>query len=133
MFALDASIVFAVFFADENSEYAQSVVSSLSTIVAVVPVVWHVEVPNLMIVGERRGRCTSDQSESFLAYLTMLPISTEPIPSLDRTYAVVSLARKHGLTAYDASYLELALRLNIPLASLDKPLVAAARAEGVPI
>ena len=132
MFVLDASIVFAVFFKDENSAYAYAVMNSLNITPAFVPAMRHFEIPNVFIVGERRKRCTREQSDSFLAYLTILPLVTEPVPAIYILQAIIELARKHDLSAYDATYLELAIRNHIPLASLDKPLNAAAVSEGVP-
>jgi len=78
MFVLDASIVFAVFFKDENSAYAYAVMNSLNITPAFVPAMRHFEIPNVFIVGERRKRCTREQSDSFLAYLTILPLVPNP-------------------------------------------------------
>ena len=88
------------------------------------------EVRNGLIIGERRGRATEVYSVSFLRQLTRLPVTIDTAPDEE---TVMLLARQHRLTVYDAAYLELALREAVPLATLDKALADAARAEGVPL
>ena len=82
----------------------------------------------MTFVGERRNRVTEQHVTSFLHRLERFTIDIAPLP--DRP-TVLALARKHHLTFYDAAYLELAHRENIPLATLDDDLAAAARAEGI--
>jgi predicted nucleic acid-binding protein len=95
---------------------------------AVVPSLWWFEVRNLLLINERRGRIDPVGTASFLADLARLPITVDPAPDGE---AVLALARAHGLTAYDATYFELAVRLMLPLATLDRALIAAAPAAGV--
>lgn len=88
------------------------------------------EIRNVLIVNERRGRLTEDQSARFLQNLKRLPIEIDHACEDAR---LLPLARKHRLTVYEASYLELAVRKSLPLATLDADLERAARAEGVDI
>jgi predicted nucleic acid-binding protein len=128
-FVLDASIVHAWAF-DERHQVADRVRESLRADSAFAPRLWWYEVRNGLIMAERRGRVTQLQSTRFLRELSRQRISTE----FDSDEAgVLTLARRHRLTVYDAAYLELALREGVPLATLDGPLANAARAEGVPV
>lgn len=95
---------------------------------ALAPSIWSLEVRNIMIVSERRGRIDVADADTFLRDLDRLPIRLRHDTDL-RT--LVSLARKHQLTAYDAAYLELASRTSSTLATLDGSLARAAREEGV--
>ena len=83
---------------------------------------------NILVVSERRGRIEPADTDTFLSDLALLPIRIEGVPNARQ---VVALARKHGLTAYDAAYLELAVRLGAPISTLDRALAGAARAEGL--
>ncbi len=94
---------------------------------AVVPSRWWVEIRNILVVSERRGRITEPDTAVFLRGLTSLRIRVDREPDEG---VVLRLARTHGLSVYDASYLELALRGAIPLATLDTRLTGAASAEG---
>jgi predicted nucleic acid-binding protein len=94
----------------------------------VVPAVRWFEVRNLLVAGERHGRMNSAGTAEFLADLKRLSIRLDLTPV---SAAVLALARLHRLTVYDAAYLELALRVDAPLATLDKKLAAAADAAGV--
>ena len=95
---------------------------------AAVPALWWFEVRNILIVNERRGRIESADSDMFLNDLARLPIRIERGPD---ERLVVGLARKHRLTAYDAAYLDLAVRMTAPMATLDRALADAALAEGL--
>ncbi len=95
---------------------------------ALVPQHWHLEVRNALIVGERRGRIRPDEVDDRLIDLRILPVRTDSDPNFD---AALSLARVHGLSFYDALYLELARRRSLPLATLDGALGAAAVNEGL--
>lgn len=92
---------------------------------------WPLEVSNALLTAERRGRLLKDQSAHFLGLLSRLPITADPETSALAFGAVVHLAREHGLTPYDAAYLELALRVGTPLATFDQKLAVAAAARGV--
>ena len=131
-FVLDCSIVFAWYFADEADDYADAVAESMSSTTAIVPSVFHLEVANTLVVGERRKRSTEAQATAFLARLSGLPIISDEQTALRAWAEIVALARVHGLSSYDAAYLELAARLAVPLATLDDKLILAAKAVGVP-
>lgn len=129
-FVLDASVTAAWSVEDEFSPYSEMVESRLLRESAVVPPLWWYEVRNFMVVCERRNHLRSDQSAKFLALLASYPIDTD---SLQEEQTTLALASTHGLTFYDAVYLQLAIRRRLPLATLDRALEAAARAEGVEI
>lgn len=113
---------------EERSEYVEQVEWRLIRESAVVPPIWWYEVRNFLVVSERRKRLKLEDSSEFLAILATYPIEIDPQVQQDR--ALLS-ARSHGLSVYDAAYLELAQRRRLPLATLDRALEAAARAEGI--
>jgi len=124
----DTSAIISIAFDDEDSRYAQEVIEATAADQAIVPTLFWFEVRNTLLVGERRKRNTVDQTAAFLADLAMLPFEIDHQP---REAGVLDLARRHSLTAYDAAYLELALRKNLPLATIDRALIRAADAAGV--
>jgi predicted nucleic acid-binding protein len=130
---LDASASLAWIFerADpaENT-LADRLLGELTRQTALVPVLWHTEVANVLLVAERRGVVREAQVLDYLHRLVGLPIVTDDAPVSTRQALVMALAREHRLSAYDATYLELALRTGSALASFDARLVAAARAAG---
>ncbi len=130
-FVLDGSVALAWCFTDEADAYADAVAHQLSKRQAVVPVIWHLEVTNAMLVGERRGRCAQTDTKNWTTFLSALPLFVdEHFPS--RFFGdVLSLARAQTLSTYDAAYLELAMRRRLSLATLDARLKAAAAAVGV--
>jgi len=130
-FVLDGSVTLAWFFEDETSDYAESVQNSLEKATAVVPSLWRLEIANALVVGERRKRSTEAKNALFLSLLSTLPISPDGETWLRAWQESMTLARSHALSVYDAAYLELALRRGLPLATLDGPLQAAAKAVGV--
>jgi predicted nucleic acid-binding protein len=131
-FVLDASIALAWCFADEARRFTERVVDLVTDADEVfVPALWPFELCNGLLGAERRKRITPAQSLAFLNRITLLPISIDP-PQTSRIFDdILSAARQHILTAYDAAYLEVAVRRAIPLASLDKELRRAAVAVGV--
>jgi predicted nucleic acid-binding protein len=132
-FVLDCSVSLAWCFPDERAPYPQSVLDSLATTAAAVPSLWSLEVANALLVGERRGRCTSADITAWLGFLGALPIHADP-QTVTRAWSdTLTLARTYNLSAYDASYLELAIRRGLPLAALDGKLKNAATAAGVPL
>jgi len=126
-FVLDASVAACWAFDDEDHPVAALALARVRTDAAVVPSVWWFEVRNTLIVNERRGRITEADTAAFLRELTRLGVMVDRTPE---ETAVLALARTHRLTVYDASYLELAQREALPLATLDQPLRAAALAAG---
>jgi predicted nucleic acid-binding protein len=130
---LDVSLSCAWCFADEASEATWAILSHLQTAEAHVPSLWLWETANVLIQAERRGRITAAAIRTFLSLLEALPIRVDHAGSATTWHDTLALARAHRLTSYDAAYLELALRLGVPLASRDQALQAAARVEGVPL
>jgi len=128
---IDCSLAMAWYFKDEATPYTNSVRASLATERAVVPVLWPLEVANVLLMAERRKRSNQTRATKWLRYLSALPIAIDqdtPFRSFDQ---ILNLARNHKLTSYDASYLELSVRRGLPLATLDRDLKNAARAVGV--
>jgi predicted nucleic acid-binding protein len=130
---LDVSLSCAWCFADEASPAAWAVLERLQQAVAHVPALWLWETGNVLVQAERRGRINAAAIRTFLGLLETLPISIDHPTTASAWHDTLALARSHGLTTYDAAYLELALRRGLPLASRDKALQAAALREGVPL
>ena len=132
-FVLDCSMTMAWVFPDEANESTNALRESLLKDYAVVPVLWPIEVGNVLLVATRRGRITEDDWPRIRDDLQALPIDVDP-ESCDRVLdTVLPIANEHELSVYDAIYLELALRLGLPLATLDKKLIAAGKTAGVEI
>lgn len=130
---LDASVAAAWVFEDEQSDLADQVIDSLATRTATAPHLWALEVGNILLTEERRGRIDADKRKMMAEALEDLCVIEQPQPQAIIFGAILDLAAKHKLSSYDAAYLELALRLGIPLATLDKPLAAVAAREGVTV
>jgi predicted nucleic acid-binding protein len=128
---LDGSVTMVWGFDDEADSYAEAVLNRMPGLQAYVPSVWPLEVANALLVGERRRRTTSADAARFLAILASFPIIVDADTAIHAWHETTHLARAHGLSSYDAAYLELAIRLGLPLASLDDKLKAAATAVGV--
>jgi predicted nucleic acid-binding protein len=130
-FVLDASLTLQWFLEDElDRQYSLAVLDSLSVKRAVVPVLWFYEVGNGLLVASRRKRIGADKIEVFLFRLKALPIEAAS-QSSSELFELPALAQKYNLTNYDASYLALAMRLNLPLATADLDLRRAASASGI--
>lgn len=125
---LDASVAAAWLFNDETEPRADAVLERLAEVGAIVPQLWHFEMRNVLLVAERRGRVSTEQTAAFLDALGALPIRTDTAPDLA---AALELAHAHGLSFYDALYLELAQRHNGEIATLDSALARAAVAAGL--
>jgi predicted nucleic acid-binding protein len=120
-------------FQDEAIVYTDRLLTRLSNLIdsALVPSLWLYEVVNVIGLATRKQRITEQEASSFLDNLADLPIDIEP-PIRSRLFSSVrKLAGQYKLTAYDAAYLELALRHQLPLATLDNALTKAAEAAGV--
>ena len=127
---VDCSITAAWVLADEDSRSADIVLDEVVQEGALVPALWWVEIRNVLLRAERGGRIAPTDTDAALSMLGNLRIRLDQTP---REQQVMALARSHGLTAYDAVYLELALRDRRRLATLDRKLARAARAEGVEV
>ena len=132
-FVLDASIILTWCFPDEESQKALEISERIASGDRVaVPAFWRHEMLNALLVGERRKRITPELTQTFLDDLDRLPVDVDPPPGAAVVFQTIQmLCRKHRLTAYDAAYLELAMRDNQPLATVDDDLRRAAIAENV--
>jgi len=125
---LDASLALTWFFEDEATPETDRLLDRVSHEGAVVPALWRLELGNVLLQAERRGRISAANVERGLALVGGLPISVDP-ETISRAWRdTLALARTERLTVYDASYLELAIRRRIPLLTLDK--AAAVRRQG---
>ncbi len=124
---LDSSIALAWVLRDEPSVSAGAVLERVVEVGGVDPALWWVEVRNGLVTAERRGRLTQEDTAAAVQAIDALGIHLDHAP--DST-SLLRLARTHGLTVYDAMYLELSIRQQRPLATLDRKLHAAAQAEG---
>ncbi len=115
-----------------NRHYSLSILAGLSRKRAVVPALWFYEVGNGLLMANRRKRITFGQIDGFLTRLKALPIEAE-LQTPDQLLELPRLAQEHNLTNYDAAYLALAMRLNLPLATIDAELQRAAATAGVEI
>ena len=129
-FVIDASVAARWIFEDEAAE-GDDLLDVLLADGAVAPALWLLEVAHMTRSGERRGRLTADAAQARLREIARLPIEIEQMTLECAFERVPALARDHGLTAYDAAYLELAARTRRPLATLDDALRAAAASLGI--
>jgi len=127
-FVLDASVAVAWAFAGEAHPVASAALALIGSEEGRVPSLWWFEVRNVLIINERRGRLCETDTAQFLRNLARLPIIVDRTPE---EVSVRALARRHGLTVYDASYLELAQRSAAPLATLDVTLAQAAQRDNI--
>jgi predicted nucleic acid-binding protein len=127
-FVLDASIAACWAFDGEDHPAAALALERIRTDAARVPALWWFEVRNTLIVNERRGRLTEADTAAFLRGLARLAVTVDRSPA---EAEVLALSRRLRLTVYAASYLELAGREGVPLATLDTELIRAARAENL--
>ncbi|MBS3762073.1 MAG: type II toxin-antitoxin system VapC family toxin [Planctomycetes bacterium] len=128
-FVVDNSVVMTWAFEDESADYADAVLESLEISEAVVPAIWRLEVANVLVCAERIGRLQSTGTLKFLELIGQLPIVLCETRTSIRN--VIDIARETGLSAYDASYLDLAIARNLPWATLDAKLRKAAASAGV--
>jgi predicted nucleic acid-binding protein len=132
-FVIDNSVVMTWCFIDEANQYADAVLAGLTEATAVVPANWPLEVVNVLLVAERRKRLHESDSVRFLSLLSQLPIQVEPVWPTQSMKDLLALGRANDLSSYDASYLDLAMRQGLPIATLDQKLIEAATRIDVPI
>jgi len=133
-FVLDNSVVMRWFFGDGKPRelaYAGNVLEAMKSASALVPVTWGLEVSNVIARAEAKGLITEARSAAFLEVLEGMDIEVDAATFSHALSDTLQLARRYRLSAYDASYLELALREGIPLATLDENLQKAVKKAGV--
>lgn len=131
-FIIDCSIAMAWCFEDESTQKTDQLLYLLKEQEGLVPSIWLLEIANVLRMAEEKNRISSEHSISFYQLLTSLPIRIVSNASLVYSEQCLKLARDYRLTAYDAAYLELALRYkSVSLASLDRALCAAAIKAGI--
>ncbi len=128
-FVLDNSVVCGWFLDNQASAYTEAIATCLQDDRALVPVLWHLEFTNVLRTACLRQRMNAQAAQAVVAHLATLPIDVDrqAVPPGE----LLALALRFGLSTYDAAYLELALRLQLPIATVDGPLGDAARASGV--
>jgi predicted nucleic acid-binding protein len=132
-FVLDNSIALAWCFESEQTAEVMGMLARVSEHGAFAPHLWPIEALNGLMVAERRNRIDRDTARQLGAFLRSLPIAIDD-HTADQVWSITAdLAARHGLTAYDATYLELAQRLALPLATKDKALRVAARTIAIPL
>ena len=125
---LDSSVTMAWVLRDEQSAQAGAALEQVAEIGGIAPALWWVEVRNVLVIAECRGRLTQEETAAAVQAIDALGIHLDHAPD---NASLLRLARTHGLSAYDALYLELAVRQQRPLATLDHKLSVAAQAEGI--
>ena len=130
---LDTSATLAWIHADETTDAIRDVFDRVAEGGAVVPALWRLEVANSLTMAVRRGRINAAFRDAALADLDLVGIQTDDRTDAHAWGRTLALADRFRLTVYDAAYLELAERTALPLATLDRELLAAARAMGVPV
>ncbi|RJP21122.1 MAG: PIN domain-containing protein [Candidatus Abyssobacteria bacterium SURF_5] len=131
-FVVDNSVIMAWCFEDVGDRFAEAVLESLETCEAVVPAIWPLEVGNVLLVAERKKRLSQADVIRFVSLLYDLPIVIEQETPERMLKEILALAREQHLTTYDASYLDLAMRLGLPIATRDQSLSKAAKKSRVP-
>jgi predicted nucleic acid-binding protein len=130
-FVVDCSVAMAWLFHDEATPKTAALLRRLASETALVPDWWFIEITNVLALAERKGRIAQAQSDVFIADLGKLGIERDD-EAPDRAFSnLLPLCRTHQLTSYDAIYLDLAIRRNLPLATLDDDLRRAAKKLGV--
>lgn len=132
-FVLDTSVTMAWLFEDETTRTTEAILDRLKSEEALVPTLWTYEVGNVLLMAERRKRITEAQGRRFTRLLESLPIRITDSQLNSLWSNAVVVAREHGLSVYDGTYLDLAMREGIALATRDKALRIAAKKLGVEI
>jgi len=133
MLIIDCSITMSWCFADEATAASAEVQDRLIDETALVPAHWFLEVTNVLAMAEKRRRITAADSDTFLRLLRTLDIDVDDETTGRAFEHLLPLCRNQGLTSYDAAYLDLAVRRQLPLATLDDDLRAAAVNVGVTV
>ena len=132
-FVLDASMAISWCFKDEVTKRSISILERTIDLGCWVPQLWHLETSNVLLQAYRRGRATSTDLENALTLLSGLPIETD-VGTEERVYSYIFfIARNEGLTTYDATYVDLALKMQCPLATNDKAIIRVASKLGITV
>lgn len=129
MFVLDCSAALAMLLPDEASEAVDALADRLAEGAAAAPTIWPLEMRNAMLAALKSRRITAAEFEERLEVLSLLPVEVAPSADAPALARMVALARRHDLSIYDASYLDLARQLALPLATLDSRLRKACGAQ----
>ena len=132
-YVLDCSVAMAWVFPDGATDATDRLRDELLGTSAFVPALWPVETANALLVATRRGRIAQDEWPEIRAYLDALPIDVDPLSAARTWGAALDLANAYGISVYDAMYLELAMRMRMPLATLDLRLGTVGRTAGVDV
>jgi predicted nucleic acid-binding protein len=132
-FVLDATVALSWAFDGEGGGYAEEVLDALAAVEATVSPIWPIQISNGLATAERLGRLEPAESTTFLSLLQSLPIRIDSLDARRVFDATHRLARTHRIPTSDATYLDVALRLGLPLATLDSRLRDAAGREGLRI
>ena len=130
---VDNSVVMSWLFEDEVSAYADDILDQLPDLNLLVPAIWSLEVSNVLLVAEKRGRLSNEDIYQFVNLLMQLPIEVVVEDYRRSMQRILSLGRSNEISAYDAAYLDLAIQNVCPLATLDHKLNKAAKRCGVPL
>jgi predicted nucleic acid-binding protein len=130
---IDSSMALTWCFEDEASAQSDAIFERVRDDGAVVPSLWHLELANVLLQAEKRGRIAPRDVATRLKLISELPITTDRETPMRAWREVIALARTENLIAYDAAYLELAIRRDLPLSTRDDALIAAARRVGVTV
>ncbi|MBI3819537.1 MAG: type II toxin-antitoxin system VapC family toxin [Planctomycetes bacterium] len=133
MLILDCSVTIAWCVESETTAFTEAVLAAVARDGAVAPGLWAIEVANVLSIHERRKILTNDKVRRFREILAKFNIQLEHHTRERMLFEVLDLSRKLGLSAYDATYLDLAMQLRLPLATLDRPLLEAAKKVNVEI
>jgi len=132
-FVVDASITLAWCFEEERTHRIMDLLHRLGQNGAQAPLLWPLEALNGLLMAQRRRRIDERQRAELAAFLRDLPVTLDTETTDHAWTTTAQLAERHRLSAYDASYLELAMRRKLPLATLDKDLIKAAKAVGTTV
>ena len=128
-FVLDASVTLTWCFEDQSSHYSEAVLAALQTDTAYVPVIWELEVLNALLGAERKKLLSHADCLGF--WQSMNSFSVKRYDAHVQPLELYAIGLEYRLSAYDSTYLELAIKLGLPLASLDKKIRSAAELAGV--
>ena len=128
-FVIDKSVVCGWFLANQSTDYTEAIARRLLDDGAIAPGLWSLELANVLRIACKRGAMIASQAREVAEQIAALPIAVDAQPPTAQ--AILALALRYDLSSYDAAYLELALRLQLPIATQDTALAEAAMAAGV--